>query len=145
MNPDLLFRLVNLFALIIWVIVFFFPFSRAYRLFIRSGLVFSILALGYVIIMIYFFNADPADLTSLEGVKSLLDNEWAFLAGWIHYLAFDLLAGIWILNDSVKAGIPRGFIILPLIFTFMAGPFGLLLYFVVKFLRRKSLQMGVTE
>ncbi len=145
MNPDLLFRLANLFALLIWIIIFIFPFSRIYRLLIRSGLVLGIFALGYMVIMISFFRADPSSLTNLDGVKALLDNEWAFLAGWIHYLAFDLLAGIWILNDSVRSGIPRGLIILTLIFTFMAGPFGLFLYFIVKSLRKKTLNMGITE
>ena len=145
MNPDLLFTIINFLALLIWLMLFFAPFSRLYNIFIRSGLIFIVFGIAYAIIMISFFNVDPRNLNSLEGVKSLLNNDWAFVAGWIHYLAFDLLAGIWILNDSVKAGIKRGWIIVPLIFTFMAGPLGLLLYFIIKAIQRKSLYMNVTE
>jgi hypothetical protein len=145
MTPDLVFNSINLLALIIWLVLFIVPFSKLYNVLIRSGLVFVIFALAYSFIMISFFNADLGSLNSLDGIRALLDNEWAFVAGWIHYLSFDLLAGVWILNDSVKAGIKRAWIIVPLIFTFMAGPLGLLLYFIVKLASKRGVSMSVTE
>lgn len=38
--------------------------------------------------------------SSLDGVASLFANRWLLLAGWTHYLAFDLLVGVWEVHDS---------------------------------------------
>ena len=50
------------------------------------------------------------------------------LAGWIHYLAFDLLIGSWEVRDARELGIPHLFVVPCLFLTFMFGPAGWLLY-----------------
>jgi hypothetical protein len=55
------------------------------------------------------------------------------LAGWIHYLAFDLLVGIWEVRDSHERGVPHWLVIPCLFFTFMLGPIGFLLYCAVRY------------
>ena len=74
---------------------------------------------------------------SLEGVMRLFQNETVVTAGWIHYLAFDLLPGIWIKKNSVKYGISHWIIVPCLLFTFMLGPIGLLLYLLVRTVKTK--------
>jgi Domain of unknown function (DUF4281) len=62
----------------------------------------------------------------LERVQKLFTFPWVALAGWVHYLAFDLFVGAWISRRVMEDGLPRWTLIalLPLTFTF--GPMGLL-------------------
>jgi len=61
---------------------------------------------------------------SLEEVMSLFTNERMVVAGWVHYLAFDLLIGGWILKTAQRKGIHHGLVIPCLLGTFMLGPIG---------------------
>jgi hypothetical protein len=70
---------------------------------------------------------------SLAQVQVLFNVDALLLAGWVHYLAFDLFVGIWEVSDSRKAGLPQLLVVPCLILTLMAGPAGLALYFLVKF------------
>jgi hypothetical protein len=55
----------------------------------------------------------------------LFRSEWAALAGWVHYLCFDLFVARWIMNDAPDAG----YWLTPILFlTLMFGPIGLLCY-----------------
>lgn len=69
---------------------------------------------------------------SLGGIAAVFENKIALLAGWVHYLAFDLLAGRAITRDAIQHQVPH-LLLLPCLFlTLMAGPFGWLLYQVVR-------------
>jgi len=63
----------------------------------------------------------------------LFANRWVLLAGWIHYLCFDLFIGSWQVRDAAARGISHWLVVPCLFFTFMFGPVGLLLYFVLRF------------
>ena len=70
----------------------------------------------------------PGGFSSLAGVAALFSNPWMLLAGWVHYLAFDLLVGTWEVLDARERGVPH-FLVIPCLFlTFMFGPAGWLLY-----------------
>ena len=76
---------------------------------------------------------DGGDFGSLAGVKLLFSADALLLAGWIHYLAFDLFVGSWEVADARTSGVPH-LLVLPCLFaTLMAGPGGLLLYLAVKY------------
>ena len=62
--------------------------------------------------------------SSLDDVALLFSNPWMLLAGWIHYLAFDLLVGTWEARDSRDRGIPHLLLVPCLILTFLFGPPG---------------------
>ena len=99
------------------------------------------LGLVYAYLMISFQGEAPPEggFGTLEEVKALFGIDALLLAGWIHYLAFDLFVGAWILRDSQDHQINH-FLILPcLFFTLMAGPVGLLLYLALRFLKGRRL------
>ena len=76
---------------------------------------------------------------TLEGVAELFSNRWLLLAGWIHYLAFDLFIGSWEVRDAQALGISH-FIVIPcLVLTFLFGQAGLLLYFIIRVARTRAL------
>ena len=56
------------------------------------------------------------------------------LLGWIHYVAFDLLAGVWICTDATQRDFPHLLLLPVLFFTLMAGPVGLTLYLILRLL-----------
>ena len=70
----------------------------------------------------------------------LFTNEWATLAGWIHYLAFDLFVGAWEVKDAQEKNISHWFVIPCLILTFLFGPIGFLLYSILRFFLSKEVK-----
>ncbi|WP_439532573.1 ABA4-like family protein [Polymorphobacter sp.] len=73
-----------------------------------------------------------AGFTSLEGVRLLMTSEAALLAGWVHYLAFDLWVGSWMVGDAGNHRVPHWAVLPCLLLTFLAGPTGLLLYLLLR-------------
>src|SRR4051794_28221245 len=96
------------------------------------------IACAYVFLMVTNYPSAPADANfgSLDGIASLFTVRGLLLAGWIHYLAFDLFVGSWEVSDARANGIHHLFVVPCLFLTFMAGPAGLALYFIVKYLHR---------
>ena len=75
---------------------------------------------------------------SLDGVMGLLRTREAFLAGWVHYLAFDLFTGAWEAETAPASRVPHAMLLVCLFLTFMTGPVGLLLYLVVRAMRQRG-------
>lgn len=126
MGPDQLFRVFNLLALVGWIILIFF---RSYRWALVIPPIFGII---YGILIILHFGETPGGFSTLPGVASLFSNHWMLLAGWIHYLAFDLFVGSWEVRDAQEKGINHLLVIPSLALTFMFGPAGLVLYLLTR-------------
>ncbi|MBI1239769.1 MAG: DUF4281 domain-containing protein [Alphaproteobacteria bacterium] len=76
----------------------------------------------------------PADASffSLEGVMRMFTVPEAVVAGWVHYLVFDLFIGAWEVRDAERRGIPHWAVIPCLVLTFVLGPVGLLAYCILR-------------
>ena len=75
---------------------------------------------------------------SLKGVMALFKNPRVSLTAWLHFLAFDLLIGLLILNDSQQLGIYHWFMAPILVLSMMIGPAGLLIYLCLRLLYAQS-------
>ena len=133
MTPNTIFLIANNIALVAWLLLIFAPRWRWTRQIVISGLI----SLLFAIVYLFFFilgigNFDPQAFSTLEGVMQLFTVPEAVLVGWLHYLAFDLFVGTWEVSNAQRHNVPHGAVIPCLIFTFMAGPVGLLLYFIVR-------------
>ena len=132
MDPNTLFSLANSIALISWVVLAIF----AYTKWVSKYLIGSVIALLSLLYSFLVFQSlsmeDISQFSSLAGVMSLFTSEWAVLTGWVHYLAFDLMAGLYIVNNARTLHIPQLAVIPCLLLTFMLGPFGLLLYLLLR-------------
>ncbi|MFT4720908.1 MAG: hypothetical protein ACI9SB_002081 [Candidatus Azotimanducaceae bacterium] len=82
---------------------------------------------------------EGGSFTSLQAVMTLFTSPYAALAGWIHYLAFDLFLGVWQVRDAQRRRVNHFAVISCLILTFLAGPAGLLLYFIARLLTARTL------
>ena len=67
---------------------------------------------------------------TIAGLRNVFTDDWVFAAAWTHYLAFDMVVGAWIARDSVTLGLPWLLRTPALMFTFLAGPVGFLVYIV---------------
>jgi len=130
MALETIFSLCSGLAMLGWLGLVFLPKSAMARELLPSVIIPALLGVTCVYLMFSFRGEAPAEggFGALAEVKALFSIDALLLAGWIHYLAFDLFVGAWILRDSQGHQINH-FLILPcLFFTLMAGPFGLLLY-----------------
>lgn len=130
MNPEQVFSIVNMSVLPGWLLLVVAPrWSWTRRL---VPVVMAIpLAVVYVILLAGNFGGEGG-FGSLEAVAALFKNPWVLLGGWIHYLAFDLFVGAWEVRDAQRLGLPHAAVIPCLLLTFMLGPAGLLLYWVLR-------------
>jgi ascorbate-specific PTS system EIIC-type component UlaA len=138
MKAEQIFSIANLIAMLGWIILIVAPRWVGTRKIILSGAVPLLLSVAYLVLIALFFGRSEGGFDSLANVMKLFTNEWAALAGWIHYLAFDLLVGIWEVKDSQDRGISHWFVIPCLILTFLLGPIGFLLYSVLRFFLSKG-------
>jgi hypothetical protein len=69
---------------------------------------------------------------SIAEVRALFDVPGALVAGWVHYLAFDLFVGSWIAERASALQLPHALLVPVLLLTFMFGPLGLLAFAVLK-------------
>jgi hypothetical protein len=138
MKAEQIFSIANTLALLSWIFLAVVPRWKGTQKIILSGAIPLLLSVAYLVLVVLFFGSAEGSFSSLAGVMKLFTNEWAVLAGWIHYLAFDLLIGIWEVRDSQKNGISHWLVIPCLFFTFMLGPIGFLLYSALRFFLAKE-------
>lgn len=118
-------------AMIGWAILIFGP-RRWPSLSAFPAYVFpAVLSLGYAILILRHFGTAEGGYNTLADVAKLISNDHVLLAGWVHYLAFDLFIGAWISRQADDASISRVVQAPILVTTFMFGPFGLLLFLMV--------------
>jgi predicted membrane channel-forming protein YqfA (hemolysin III family) len=144
MTPDLLFQRCNQFVMIAWLALILVPHVRG-TLRLISMLWISLLALLYTVLILLYWGKTPGGFTTLSEVAQLFKNPWFLLAGWVHYLAFDLFVGCWEVRDSQQQGIPHWMVIPCLILTFLFGPIGWLSYFVVRTLKSKDWKVSALK
>lgn len=138
MTPTEVFSISGMITAPMWALMIFLPKWKVTQIFIKFKIIPLILSLIYGFYIIQAIQiGGMMDFGSLSSVMTLLTEENAALAGWIHYLAFDLLVGIWIVNQNKTLQIHQ-VIIAPCLFaTFMFGPIGFLLFMIIKTLKQK--------
>lgn len=141
MTPERLFAFANMAALAGWVLLVLAPLNRRWMVF-GARLIVAVLCGGYFAMLVTALtggNPPPegAGFSTLAGVRLLLSTPQALLAGWVHYLAFDLFIGAWEAESAPAARIPHWLLLPCLALTFVAGPVGLLLFLVLKAVRQR--------
>lgn len=104
-----------------------------------------LLAVAYVALFAGNFPGAEGGFGSLEEVTLLFGNPHLVTAGWLHYLAFDLLVGSWIVRDASSEGIHHLWVVPCLVLCFMAGPSGYLLYLIIRAALRRKVLMSPIE
>ncbi len=146
MNPEALFQLVNVAAMLAWLLLIIIPQAKVTRTLVHSGVLFLFLAGFYAALVLSFFKFSiMEDFSTLAGVMKLFADPMGVVAGWAHYLAFDLFVGMWITANAAKNGVNRCVLLPCQILTFMFGPLGYLAYYGVRFFTLKSIPPRLLE
>jgi Domain of unknown function (DUF4281) len=138
MNWESLFGIANALALASWATVIAAPRRAILLRVVRYGVI-GLYCLAYsTLILLYFFRVEGGGFGSLHEVKVLFTSDPVVLAGWLHYLAFDLFVGLWIAQRADVLGVSRLIQAPLLIATFMFGPVGLLVASVIGLSGRRN-------
>ena len=139
MTPTAVFSIASMITMPMWILMIFLSKWKVTRFLID----FKIIPLALTFIYaIYIFQAiqigGMMDFGSLKSVMALFTEENAVLAGWVHYLAFDLLIGMWMLDQNKELKINQLLMAPCLFLTFMLGPIGFLLFIIIKTVKQKQ-------
>jgi hypothetical protein len=142
MQPDAVFQFANTLALAGWVALLLSPLvpRLADRL---AGLAIPLLlSVGYAGLVLAFWTSGEGGFGSLDQVAQLFQTRELLLAGWLHYLAFDLFVGAWIARTARESVVPFWLVIPCLVLTFLFGPIGFLVFTAIRSIRPKAVVAG---
>lgn len=139
MSLSQLFSLSNSFAIIGWLLLVITPRSRWTARLVLSGFWSILLSVVYLVLVVRFMPGADGGFGSIREVRSLFSSDALLLAGWVHYLAFDLYVGALETRQAQIDGMPHLVLVPVLVATFFLGPVGLLMFFVVKSFRQRSI------
>lgn len=145
MSPETFFSIANASVLPGWALLIFLPrWSWTTRL-VTTVLIPGLLAVAYAVYLIPNIGEAEGGFGSLPDVMALFSDPRLVLAGWLHYLAFDLLVGTLIVRDAIRERVPHLAVVPCLAACFMAGPLGWLLYLVVRGTTRRKLLFDAVD
>ena len=129
MDFGMVFSLASAIALLAWTVLALAPRAPRVLAAMQFGLIGALTMVYSSLLFTYFYRIEGAGFGSIAEVRALFQSDAMLVAGWIHYLAFDLFVGITIARESDALGIPRLLQVPVLLATFMFGPLGLLLFY----------------
>ena len=138
MSYETIFSICNTAVLPGWLLLAILPRWKWTARLITSVIIPALLGLVYLYLIVTHFGKTEGGFGSLAQVQQLFQNPAALLGGWIHYLAFDLFIGSWEVRDAQRLGLNHLLVIPCLALTFLFGPIGLLLYFLIRLAAKKQ-------
>ncbi len=137
MSTSSLFDFANFYAFLGWFFLFSAPKWKHTQTIVKYGILVVLGLIYFVLVLKGIENFSVSDFSTLSNVKQLFSKDEALLAGWIHYLCFDLFVGAYIVRKSIELDIPRLIYSLILPFTFMFGPIGFVIFTLVSLSKSK--------
>tara|TARA_B100000902_G_C26440998_1_gene496055 strand:- start:169 stop:471 length:303 start_codon:yes stop_codon:yes gene_type:complete len=74
-------------------------------------------------------------------VTELFSDKSFLMMFWVHFVSINLFTGGWIVKDSQKLGINKILLIIPLTLTYLIGPLGLFIYWLIRIFYAKSVSL----
>jgi hypothetical protein len=131
MHPETLFNASGKLAMVGWALLVFAPRWRWSQR-IASAVIPLTLAIVYLVLVALYFAKSPGGFGALDQVAQLFENRWLLVAGWLHYLAFDLFLGAWQAREAQRLGMSHVLVIPCLLLTFLFGPVGFLVFWTIR-------------
>jgi hypothetical protein len=143
MTAEQVFSVANLIAIAGWLILVVAARVRWVPSLVTGAILPLLFAVLYTFLIAAYWGKSTGGFGTLAEVHALFSNDWLLLAGWVHYLAFDLFIGSWQVRDAQKHKISHLLVIPGLILTFMFGPIGLLYYCILRVVRVRTLNLDM--
>ncbi|WP_440670282.1 ABA4-like family protein [Candidatus Pelagibacter sp. HIMB1483] len=144
---EILYFWVNLGVLPFWLILIFFPQSNLSKYFVTSIFPFLLLSGAYVFVLyksyinVYDFDSNFELYLSISNLSNLFSNDLFLMLFWIHFISINLFVGGWIVKDSQKFMINKILVGIPLIITYLIGPLGIFVYWLIRIFFAKSISL----
>lgn len=138
MTPETIFEITNPLALVGWILLLFAPLMPKWSDRIAGYAIPAVLAAIYAVMLVSHAGEGEGGFGSLAEVMSLFTVPGLVMAGWLHYLAFDLFIGAWEVRTARREGIAHWMVIPCLALTLFAGPIGLLLFLAIRAVRNRT-------
>ena len=144
---DILYNWVNIGVLPFWLILIFFPRSHLSRYFVTS--VFPIFILGGTYIFVLYksylnsfdFVGNFNLYMGIDEISDLFSDKNFLIMFWIHFISINLFVGGWIVKDSQKFMINKFLLSVPLVITYLIGPLGLFVYWLIRIFYAKNINL----
>ena len=143
----MIFMWLNLGVLPFWFVLIIFPQSQICRVFITSIFPIFILSIAYIYLL-YIVYLDAYDFLQnfklylgLSEISTLFKNKSFLILFWVHFLAMNLFCGGWIVKDSRMFNMNKFLISIPLIITYLIGPIGIMLYWIIRIFYAKRISL----
>ncbi len=144
---EMLYFWINLGVLPFWFLIIFFPQSQLCKYLATSIFPIFLLSVSYGFVLYksyivsYDFLGNFNLYLGIDFVSDLFENNLYLLLFWIHFVSINLFIGGWILKDSQRFLINRFLITFPLLITYLIGPIGLFLYWMIRIFYAKRLNL----
>ena len=144
---EILYFWVNLGVLPFWLILIFFPQSNLSKYFVTSIFPFLLLSGAYMFVLyksyinVYDFDSNFELYLSISNLSNLFSNDLFLMLFWIHFISINLFVGGWIVKDSQKFMINKILVGIPLIITYLIGPLGIFIYWLIRIFFAKSISL----
>ena len=146
-TPEMTYLWLNIGVLPFWLLLIFFPQSKISKVFVASIFPIFILSLAYVYLL-YTSYLDDYDFVEnfklylgLNEISNLFENKHFLLIFWTHFLTINLFCGSWIVKDSQKFEINKALVFFPLLITYLIGPIGLTVYWIIRIFYAKRISL----
>lgn len=136
LTPEQVFLYANYGVLPFWALLLFAPTLKITDVVVHS--VAAPILLGTLYLWLFMDGAftengaSIGDFATLDGVMKLFTMKQVAVAGWVHYLVFDLFVGAWIGRDAQRCAVPHLLVIPCLLLTLLLGPLGLMAYLLLR-------------
>ena len=144
---ETLYYWVNFGVLPFWLLLIFFPQSSLTKYLVTSIIPILILSGTYIFMLYkaylnsYYFVGNFNLYLGIDNLLSLFSNKTFLLMFWIHFVSINLFVGGWIVRDSQKLLMNKLLVIVPLIITYLIGPLGLFIYWIIRIFHAKSMKL----
>ena len=144
---ETLYMWINLGVLPFWFILIFFPQSHISRYFVTSIFPFFLLGGAYIFVLYksyligYDFFGNFTLYLGLYELSRLFEDNLYLMIFWTHFIAINLFQGGWIVKDAQKFFINKFLLALPLIITYLTGPIGLFVYWIIRIFYAKRMSL----
>ena len=144
---EMIYMWLNLGILPFWLVLIIFPQSQICRVFVASIFPVFILSLTYSYLF-YIIYEDSFNFLQnfklylgLDEVSNLFEDRSFLILFWVHFLTMNLFCGGWIVKDSRMFNINKFLVSLPLITTYLIGPIGILIYWIIRLFYAKRINL----
>ena len=144
---EILYFWVNLGVLPFWLILIFFPSSNMNKFFVTSILPILLLGGAYIFALYksylntYDFIGNFELYLSISNLSNLFSNDLFLILFWIHFVSINLFVGGWMVRDSQKLVMNKILVAFPLIITYLIGPLGVFIYWLIRIFYAKSIRL----